>query len=51
MWMWMKDCISTLHFLVLFNGSLVEFFGNSRGASSKGSFVSTLISFGEGGVN
>ena len=46
----MKDYILTICFLVLFNGSLVEFFGNSTRASSKGSFFSTLISFGEGGV-
>ena len=28
---WIRTCISTVQFLVLFNGSLADFFGSSRG--------------------
>ena len=40
---WVRYCISTVKFSILISGSPSDFFGNSRGVSARGSFISFVV--------
>ena len=40
---WIWYCISTVKFSILISGSPSDFFGNSRGVSARGSFISFVV--------